>query len=86
MTAAAVGTAVVCVFSAFYMGSWNTDAIAVLVWCLMGMAVKWGLLQSAQAEPGVNLRPVAPGSDAAPDDEGLFEGTRGTDGTSAPAT
>jgi hypothetical protein len=47
--AAAVGSAVIYAFSAFYMTSWITDAVAVLFWCLMGMAVKWGHLRAAES-------------------------------------
>ena len=49
--AAAVGAAVIYALSAFYMTSWITDAVAVLFWCLMGMAVKWGHLRAAESEP-----------------------------------
>jgi hypothetical protein len=48
---AAVGCAIIYAFSAFYMTSWITDAVAVLFWCLMGMAVKWGHLRAAESEP-----------------------------------
>ena len=48
--AAAVGSAVIYVAAALYTTPWLSDAIAVLFWCLMGMAVKWGRLRSAELE------------------------------------
>lgn len=49
--AAAVGSAAIYVAAAFYTRV-TTDAIAVLFWCLMGMAVKWGRLRLAKPEQG----------------------------------
>jgi hypothetical protein len=48
---AAVGSAAIYIASAIYMTAWTTDAVAVLFWCLMGMAVKWGRLRSAELAP-----------------------------------
>ncbi len=50
--AAAVGSAAVYVAAALYANAWFTDAIAVLFWCLMGMAVKWGRLRLADPDRG----------------------------------
>lgn len=48
--AAAVGVAAVYATSALYMASWHEDAAAVLFWCLMGIAAKWGRLRAAEPE------------------------------------
>jgi len=53
--AAAVGSAAIYVAAALYANPWFTDATAVLFWCLLGMAVKWGRLR--QAEPETETRP-----------------------------
>jgi hypothetical protein len=54
VTAAAAGSAAVFVAAALYANPWNTDAMAVLFWCLMGMATKWGRLRLAEREPKRN--------------------------------
>jgi hypothetical protein len=48
VAAAAIGLAVVYVWSAFYTTPWTTDAMSVTFWCLVGMALKWGRLASAE--------------------------------------
>jgi len=50
--AAAVGAAAVYVAAALYGRAWFTDATAVLFWCLMGMAVKWGRLRREESGRG----------------------------------
>jgi hypothetical protein len=62
VAAAAVGSAAVYLSAGFYASPWTTDAVAVLFWCLLGMAVKWGNLQPA-AEQEVETRPLATSAD-----------------------
>jgi hypothetical protein len=59
VAAAAVGAAAVFVAGSIYHAPWTTDAIAVPFWCLLGMAVKWGRLRSAERDA------AAPKSDSA---------------------
>jgi hypothetical protein len=48
--AAAVGMATVYFAAALYAAPWTNDAMAVPFWCLLGMALKWGQLRSAEQE------------------------------------
>ncbi len=70
---AAWGCAIIFALSSLYMTSWHMDAVAVLFWCALGMAVKWGRLRSAEktaaegassetasALPAAASEPVAP--------------------------
>jgi hypothetical protein len=50
VTAAAGGAAAVYVAGALYHQPWTTDAIAIVFWCLLGIAVRWGRLRSAENE------------------------------------
>ena len=61
VVAASVGVATVYVFSGIYAMTWHRDAVAVLFWCLIGMAAKWGQLRGApEAKP--ILSPQSPGA------------------------
>ena len=42
---AAVGLASVYILAGTYSLAWYTDAVAILFWCLLGMAAKWGQLR-----------------------------------------
>jgi hypothetical protein len=59
VVAACVGLATVYLVSGLYAAAWHTDAVAVVFWCLMGMAAKWG-----QSGPGPQPAPGALSADA----------------------
>ena len=45
---ACAGLATVYLVAGLYDAPWHADAVAVLFWCLMGMAAKWGQLRRAE--------------------------------------
>ncbi len=62
VVAASTGCAAVYILSGLYTMSWHRDAVAILFWCLMGMAAKWGQLLTApdgsrRTRPRIPARP-----------------------------
>jgi len=49
VTAAAVGLATVYVLSGAYTPSWHKDAVAILFWCVLGIAARWGQLAGSRS-------------------------------------
>jgi hypothetical protein len=45
VVAGCAGLATVYLVSGVYASAWHTDAVAILFWCLMGMAARWGLVR-----------------------------------------
>ena len=45
VVSACVGLTTVYLLGGAYAMPWHTDAVAVLFWCLLGLAAKWGLLR-----------------------------------------
>ena len=49
VVAAAIGLATVYLIAGVYAAAWHSDAVAILFWCVMGVAAKWGQLRRAAA-------------------------------------
>jgi hypothetical protein len=58
--AGCVGFATVFLVSGLYGTPWHTDAVAIVFWCLMGIAAKWGqLLLAERGEPASAVQEAA---------------------------
>jgi hypothetical protein len=73
VAAAAVGLATVYLLGGVYTGAWHTDSTAILFWCVLGMAARWGQLVFAEQQARAGGAPSAEPGPALPNDPGRAE-------------